>query len=398
MSSPNTFLPEIPLQKVKVWVLSPSLTTEDPNIEYYYDFTQSIAEYTAVFNALQLPWQWQPVTLKNFETIIENIALEMQSGELLPVVLNLCDGDEINGSPGVSVVKMLLAKKLVFTGADEHFYTITTSKIPMKQTFDARKIATPLWEAIYTANQSLDGIFDRLGTPIIVKPAISGGSMGIGIKNVVSTMAELEIQLQQMFEGYRGWNLSDGGIIAEQFIAGQEFTSFIIGSADFPSSIKQYLPVERVFHPSLPENEQFLSFDRLWEIYEAEAPMPQQEHFYDYQLPDAAIHRVINQLSMDAFLALGGTGYTRIDIRMDKYTKKMYVLEANAQCGLSEDENYTPIGAILRLSNKSFTEVIVSIINDAFKRYYINIHQNVPTKIVQYEDSRTSTGLFNIIG
>jgi len=398
MPSPNTFLPEIPLQKIKVWVLSPSLITEDPNIEYYYDFKQSIAEYTAVFNALQLPWQWQPVTLKNFETIIEGIALEMQSGEILPVILNLCDGDEINGSPGISVVKMLLAKKLVFTGADEHFYTITTSKIPMKQTFDAKKIATPLWEAIYTANQSLDGIFERLGTPIIVKPAISGGSMGIGIKNVVSTMAELEIQLQQMFEGYRGWNLSDGGIIAEQFIAGPEFTSFIIGSAEFPSFLHQYLPVERVFHPSLPETERFLSFDRLWEIYEEETPMPQQEHFYDYTLPDAALHNAIHQLSWDAYQALGGTGYTRIDIRMDKDTKKMYVLEANAQCGLSEDENYTSIGAILRFSNKSFTEIIIAIINDAFKRYYINIPHTVFTKIVQHENSRTSTGLFNIIG
>jgi D-alanine-D-alanine ligase len=48
----------------------------------------------------------------------------------------------------------------------------------------------------------------------------------------------------------------------------------------------------------------------------------------------------------------------------------MYVLEANAQCGLSEDENYTSIGAILRFSNKSFTEIIIAIINDAFKRYY----------------------------
>lgn len=398
MLSLNSFLPEIPLQKVKVWVLSPSLATDDPNIEYYYDFTQSIAEYTVVFSALQLPWQWQPVTMNNYETIIDGIVAEMQAGELLPVVLNLCDGDEINGSPGVSVVKMLLSKKLVFTGADEHFYAITTSKIPMKQTFDARKIATPLWEAIYTANQSVEGIFERLGTPIIVKPAISGGSMGIGIKNVVYSMAELEIQLQQMFEGYRGWNLSDGGIIAEQFIAGPEFTSFIIGSTEFPAYIKQYLPVERVFHPSLPENEKFLSFDRLWEIYEEEAPMPQEEHFYDYQLPDAAIHAAISQLSMDAYQALGGTGYTRIDVRMDRVSKKMYVLEANAQCGLSEDENYTSIGAILRLSKKSFTEIIVDIINDAFRRYYIECPQTVSIKTGKHENSRTSTGLFNIIG
>ena len=61
-------------------------------------------------------------------------------------------------------------------------------------------------------------------------------------------------------------------------------------------------------------------------------------------------------------------GYTRADVRMDKDSKKMYVLEVNAQCGLSEDENYTSIGAILRLSGNSFSDLVVSIIHDAYQR------------------------------
>jgi len=44
------------------------------------------------------------------------------------------------------------------------------------------------------------------------------------------------------------------------------------------------------------------------------------------------------------------------------------MLEANAQCGLSEDENYTSIGAILKVSNVSFTEVIGEILKDALRR------------------------------
>ena len=71
---------------------------------------------------------------------------------------------------------------------------------------------------------------------------------------------------------------------------------------------------------------------------------------------------------MDAYIATGGTGYTRVDIRMDQQTGKLYVLEVNAQCGLSEDENYTSIGAILRMSGHSFTGLITEIINDAFRR------------------------------
>jgi hypothetical protein len=44
------------------------------------------------------------------------------------------------------------------------------------------------------------------------------------------------------------------------------------------------------------------------------------------------------------------------------------MLEANAQCGLSEDENYTSIGAILKASNVTFTEVIGEILKDALRR------------------------------
>ena len=373
MAEQITFLNKIPLEKMKVWVLAPSLITDDPNLEYYYDFSQSIEEYAAVFSSLKLPWKWQPITLDDFDSIIDSIVDEMRTGDLLPVVINLCDGDEINGTPGISVVKKLASAHLVFTGADEHFYNITTSKIPMKQRFNDLGVATPLWEAIYSPEQALEGIFERLGTPIIVKPAVSGGSMGVGVRNVVNTMAELKAQLKHMFEGYRGWNLSDGGIIAEEFISGPEFTSFITGSAHFPEHIGHYLPVERVFHPSLPEQEKFLSFDRLWEIYEEELPMPEEENFYEYQLPQMELHQPIMKLSMDAFMALGSTGYTRIDIRMDLNNKQLYILEANAQCGLSEDENYTSIGAILRFSQKPFTEVIVAIINDAFRRHFSSI-------------------------
>jgi hypothetical protein len=38
---------------VKVWVLAPHIESQDDNIDYYYDFSQSIAEYTKVFNELK---------------------------------------------------------------------------------------------------------------------------------------------------------------------------------------------------------------------------------------------------------------------------------------------------------------------------------------------------------
>jgi D-alanine-D-alanine ligase len=257
---------------------------------------------------------------------------------------------------------------LIYTGADEYFYNITTSKISMKAAFDSAKVSTAKWEAIHSPEQDISGIFERLGSPIIVKPSVSGGSMGLGIKNVVHNEVELKEQVNRIFTGYRGWNLAADGIVAEQFINGEEYTVLITGSWNRPDRALIYTPVERIFHPSLPDHEKILSFDRLWEIYEEETEMPEHENFYQYEMPDISLIKKIKKISWDAYVSTKGKGYTRVDIRRDKVTGKLYVLEVNAQCGLSEDEDYTSIGAILRISNKSFERLVTEVIEDAFLR------------------------------
>lgn len=349
-----------------VWVLAPQLETEDPNLAYYYDFSQSIQEYTRVFSELNLEWKWQPVTLSSFNKIIEDLAQSPQNKT--PLVLNLCDGDEINGAPGVSVIDALEAAGLTYTGADRHFYTITTSKIPMKKVFDKAEVANAPWLVITGKPGSIKGICERVGTPLIIKPAVSGGSMGVSVRNVVNNEEELKQRVNELTSGYRGWNLQADGIFVEQFIAGPEYTTFITGSYDDPENCRVYTPVERKFHASLPEQERFLSFDRLWEIYEDETPMPANENFYEYAAAPLALQEEIKQLSLEAYRALKGKGYTRVDIRQDANSGRLYVLEANAQCGLSEDEDYTSIGAILKASEVTFTEVVVEILNDAIYR------------------------------
>jgi len=368
MAPSNSFLSAVPLNQLYVWVLAPHLETSDPNIDYYYDFSQSIAEYTKTFNELDVEWKWQPVTINNYASVIANIAKKNEKDNKIHLIFNLCDGDEVNGTPGISVVKLLEEKGLFYTGSDEYFYHITTSKIPMKQAFDRAGVPNAAWEAITTREQNIDKIIEKLGCPVIVKPSVSGGSMGVGIRNVVNSTEELARQVQQMFDGYRGWQLTSDGIVAESFINGPEYTVLIVGSHDKPGKAKIYEPVERIFHPSLPDKEKFLSFDRLWEIYEEEKPMPDAGNFYEYELPDASLIDEIKRISWEAFVATRGKGYTRVDLRMDKETGKIYVLEVNAQCGLSEDEDYTSIGAILRLSGKTFTQLVVAIINDAYQR------------------------------
>lgn len=365
------------LQPYTIWVLTPYLETEDPNIQHYYDFTQSLLEYTRVFEELAADWKWQPVTIDNYKKVLREIATG--TGKI-PLVLNLCDGDEVNGAPGVSVIHELDRLGLIYTGADSHFYKITTSKIPMKKAFDKAGVPHANWRIISANKGSVKGISKRVGSPLIIKPAVSGGSMGVSVKNVVHTEEELLERIEELNNGYRGWNLLSDGLFVEQFITGPEFTTFITGSANDPENCIVYEPVERVFHESLPASEKFLSFDRLWEIYEDETPMPGNANFYEYRPASPDISEALKDISRKAYKACGGMGYTRIDIRQDETTGKLYMLEANAQCGLSEDEDYTSIGAILKASDVSFTYIITEILKDALRR-----------SVVKTQDANTGT-------
>ncbi len=350
-----------------VWVLAPFIETQDPNLQYYYDYTQSIAEYQKVFSEVGCEWKWINVTLPDIEKVIKGI--KEHPTTKTPIVINLCDGDELNGIPGISVIYTLEKYGLIYTGSDDYFYDITTSKIPMKEAFDAHRVPTPAWKVI--APEQTDGAaaFSQIGKVLIVKPAISAGSMGLSVKNVVSNETEFSSVIQSMLDGYRGWKLDTGGIFVEEFVKGREFTTLVVGSSTDTETLHCYPAVERVFHSSLPEKEQFLSFDRLWETYDNEAQLPDKGFLYNYREPDPALVRELERISLQAFQSVGGMGYGRLDIRMDKDTGKFYVLEVNAQCGLSEDENYTSIGAILRFAKKSFTYLIIEIIEDALKRY-----------------------------
>ena len=348
-----------------IWVLAPQLDTEDPNLKHYYDFDANIKEFTNAFDEIDQKWKWQYVTINNFKSIIDHIA-ESANGHI-PVIFNLCDGDEVNGAPGISVVRYLEEKQMIYTGARKNYYHLTTSKITMKQAFDKAGISSADWLPITEVKQDLGGICEKTGTPLIIKPAVSGGSMGLGVKNVVNNDEDLSKIVHELYHGYHGWDFTFGGLIAEKFIFGPEFTTLVVGSFDRPEQAIVYQPVERVFNKRLPEEEKFLSFDRLWETYEVEKPCGNgvYEDFYNYYKPDPALHDALCKLTWDAYCAVEGTGYGRIDIRMDKATGEMFVLEVNAQCGLSEDEDYTSIGAMVRLGEHSFGDMVKAIIEDA---------------------------------
>jgi D-alanine-D-alanine ligase len=353
-------LPALSNAPLLVWVLAPLVETDDADIAWYSDFSQSRAEYERAFAALGVAWRWQPVTMRDYEDVVRTIVRDSQGHE--PVVFNLCDGDEVNGSPGLSVIRCLKAHGLRYTGADERFYDVTTSKIVMKEAFDRAGVPTSPWAVIPRDGAGVSEVIKRLGAPLILKPAVSAGSMGITTKSVCSSAQALRAALKRLNQGYHGWDVAGGGVFVERFVDGPEYTTFIVGSYDQRARATVYPPVERGFNPDLPATERFLSFDRLWGLYETEGPLEDDADLWKYRPVPRALAKRIKEISWAAYEAVGGRGYGRVDLREDKLTGEIHVLEVNAQCGISEDESYTSIGAILKFARTTFAHAVGEII------------------------------------
>lgn len=250
-------------------------------------------------------WKMYNVKLPAYE-FIRDIAMR----ESYDVYLNLCDGaeDEI-GRPGMDVVQALEALTLPFTGADSEFYAPTREGMQML----AEKKGIGFARGIQVfANEKVVARVTEAGFryPMIVKHHDSYASAGMTRDSRVENARQLRAQFQKMAEQY-------GSVRIEEFIEGREFTCLI---ADNPEDLDDpyvYHPVEIIFQ----EGETF----KHWAMkFDANA----SEDMDLQPVAEPALARRIKSMVKKMYVVMGGTGYGRADIRMDK-EGNLYMLEMN---------------------------------------------------------------------
>jgi D-alanine-D-alanine ligase len=363
-----TAIPRVPLAgwQPEVHVLIPYSMTDDRLESPSHDTPAYRAEVQSWFETLQLPWRWVPVTLAGLTQTLATICAPGQTGPAL--VCNLCDGDEVHGYPGPSVVRALEQARLPFTGAAATFYALSTSKIAMKKRLRQRKIATPPFVCLDHRLDAMARLTTHVGYPAMIKPAVSAASTGISLRSCVHDVASARAQFTRLVQSENGARFLASGIFAERFVDGPEFTVLVVADQRCARGVRAYPAVERVFHSALPPHERFLSYDRYWAYYQEETRLPDTEPFYRYALAVPALQAPLCDLAVRAFLALSGTGYARVDIRMEARTGVLYVLEVNANCGLSGDAE-TSVGQILRLTGVPMHQLLASILEAALVRF-----------------------------
>jgi D-alanine-D-alanine ligase len=202
---------------------------------------------------------------------------------------------------------------LPYTGSGVMASALGMDKWRTKLLWRAAGLPTADW-AILAADSDFAAVEAQLGLPIFVKPAREGSS--IGMTKVVAPGA-LEAAYATAAE-------HDSLVLAEKFIDGAEYTIGIVGDAA--------LPLIRL-EPGK---------DRMFYDFEAKYLRDDTLYHCPAGLPDAR-ETALRQLSLDAFRLLGGRGWGRVDLMLDRHGDPC-LLEVNTVPGMT-DHSLVPMAA-----------------------------------------------------
>ncbi len=166
-----------------------------------------------------------------------------------------------------------------------------------------------------------------LGNVVMVKPAQEGSSIGMA---KVTSAAQLESAIQNAFK-------YDNNVLLEQFIQGPEFTVSILNGKALPSIS--------------------MSTPRTFYDYEAKYQADSTEYFCPSGLNEDE-ELLLGDLAIQAFDALAGSGWGRIDFMRDQ-TGQFYLLEANTVPGMTE-KSLVPMAA--KQAGMSFQQLALAVL------------------------------------
>ena len=336
-----------------IWALTPYLVRDRKLVGESYDNEQTKIEVATAFHQLGLPWIWQPVVPDCIGEVLAQIAKSREKTDA--VIFNFCDGDDINGYPGLALLRALEASAIPFTGARARFYEISTSKVLIKEALLRAGVPTAPFE-ILPHTGAVDGICDRMGAPLFLKPATSAAGWGLTLRSVVHTDAEIAACRDELLSGEMAQYFTHDTLFVEKFLRGPEFTVFVGGYYDRPGELWTLPPTERVFDPAIPPEQRILCNERLG------------RPFYHYEPAPPALSDALIELAKSAFCAVEGTSYGRVDIRMDCPAGQLYVLEVNANPGISGDEEVVSVGRMLALANMTFAGLLAAILGQTLEQ------------------------------
>ena len=216
-----------------------------------------------------------------------------------------------------------------YTGSGVAASAIGMDKLRTKQLWLGADLPTPPF-AVCDQQSDLDAVVERLGSPMIVKPAHEGSSIGMSkVRSSVELSAAL-ITAEQY----------DRTVIVERWMSGDEYTVAVLDGVALPPIL-------------LVTNHDFYDFDAKYLANDT-------EYKFDHGLSPEQ-EKALRSLAEKAFAAVGCKGWGRVDVMQDE-NGEFQLLEVNTAPGMT-DHSLVPMAA--RQQGISFEQLVVEILKTA---------------------------------
>jgi D-alanine-D-alanine ligase len=219
-----------------------------------------------------------------------------------------------------------------YTGSGVLGSAVGMDKLRTKRLAHSIGVATAQF-AVLRGPQDFEVTLQRLGLPLIVKPANQGSSVGM-------TKVEREADLAGAYEAAAAL---DTDVFAESWIDGREYTVAILQDRALPSI--------RIETP------------RQFYDYEAKYFRDDTQYFCPSGLSTPAEQHLAN-LALAAFQAAGAEGWGRADFMMDA-TGRPLLLEINTVPGMTSHSLVPMVG---RAAEIGFDELVWRVLETSFTR------------------------------
>ncbi|MBX9486616.1 D-alanine--D-alanine ligase [Yersinia enterocolitica] len=223
--------------------------------------------------------------------------------------------------------------QLPYTGSGVMASALTMDKLRTKLVWQASGLPISPYVALNRqqfetlSSEELAACVAKLGLPLIVKPSHEGSSVGM---SKVDQANQLHSALVEAFR-------HDTDVLIEKWLSGPEFTVAILGN--------DVLPSIRIQAPG------------VFYDYEAKYLSDETQYFCPSGL-SAELEQQLAALSLQAYQALGCSGWGRVDVMQDS-DGRFYLLEVNTSPGMTS-HSLVPMAA--RQHGLSFSQLVARIL------------------------------------
>ena len=245
------------------------------------------------------------------------------------------------GGEDGTVQELLEILEIPYTGPGVLACERAWDKVVAKAHFAAAGVPTPSAYAFSQdafrelgAGEAIPEIRDRLGLPLVVKPAKQGSALGI---SVAREPGQVPAALMSALA-------YDDRVLLEAFVPGRELAISVLGASEpWALPVVEAIPIDRDFYD-----------------FEARYTPGLTEFVAPARLPDE-IAQEAARLAITCFQALGCRGLSRVDMILDP-DDRLWVLEINAIPGMT-DTSLLPKAA--DAAGLGFDEVVERILAEA---------------------------------